>query len=193
MKSDLNGEEILEFQSPEPWRKWLEKNSQKNGGVWLRMYKKATNIPTITYAEALDEALCFGWIDSQKNSFDVKSWIQRFSPRRPKGPWSQRNVEHIERLTKLGKMRAQGIKEVEAAKADGRWQAAYSSPSQSTMPEDFLKELEKRPKAKAFFETLNKSNLYAIYFRLQSAKKEETRQRRLTAIIEMLENGEKFY
>ena len=162
-------------------------------GIWLRLFKVTSGVASINRSEALDEALCFGWIDGQADKYDDQSWLQKYTPRRPKGLWSQRNIEHVARLTKLGKMTAAGQQEVDAAKADGRWQNAYSAPSVSELPADFLDELNRRPKAKDFFETLNKTNLFAIYFRLHTAKKPETRQRRMQAILEMLEKGQKFH
>lgn len=184
---------IIECKTQEEFAKWLAKNHTTVPGVWIRMFKKATAIPTVTHDQALDEALCYGWIDGQVKSYDEKSWIQKFTPRRPRSTWSKRNIEHIERLTKLGKMQPEGLAEVEKAKADGRWAAAYDSPSTMTIPEDFLKALTNNKKAKETFETLNKSNTYAIAWRIQTAKKPETKERRIKTIIEMLEKGEKLY
>ena len=147
----------------------------------------------MTYAEGLDEALCCGWIDGQLDKYDEKSWLRKFTPRRSKSVWSKRNIEHVNRLIQAGKMKLAGLKEVEAAKADGRWERAYDSPSAMQVPEDFLKELSKDKKAKAFFETLNKANTYAIAWRLQTAKKPETREKRMKAILEMLKRGEKLH
>lgn len=185
--------QILSFATAADWRDWLVENHHQSAGVWLRLFKVDSRVASISRSEALDEALCFGWIDGQADKYDDQSWLQKYTPRRPKGLWSKRNIEHIERLTKLGKMTAAGQQEVDAAKADGRWQNAYAAPSSSELPADFLAELERRPKAKDFFETLNKTNLFAIYFRLHTAKKPETRQRRMRAILEMLEKGQKFH
>jgi uncharacterized protein YdeI (YjbR/CyaY-like superfamily) len=184
---------VISFESSAEWEEWLAVNHAQSTGVWIRMFKKATGIASITYAEALDEALCYGWIDGQKNKYDDESWLQRFTPRRASSIWSKINTQHVERLVKAGKMKAAGMKEVEAAKRDGRWQRAYESHKNMSIPEDFLKELEKDAKAGAFFETLNKTNLYAIAFRLQTAKKPETREKRMRAILEMLSKGEKFH
>jgi len=184
---------IVFFESPAQWAEWLAAHHAEASGVWLRMFKKGTGIPSVTYAEALDEALCYGWIDGQKNKYDDQSWLQRFTPRRAKSIWSKINTGHVERLINAGKMKAAGIKEIEAAKHDGRWQKAYDSHKNMTMPEDFLKELEKDAPARAFFETLDKTNLYAIAFRLQTAKKAETREKRMKAILEMLAKGEKLH
>jgi uncharacterized protein YdeI (YjbR/CyaY-like superfamily) len=146
----------------------------------------------VTHAEALDQALCFGWIDGQKKPYDEQSWLQRFTPRRSKSAWSKNNAQHAERLIDSGEMAPAGLKQVEAAKADARWSAAYDAFGNATVPDDFLRELAQHNEARAFFETLNKSNLYSIVYRLQTAKKPETRQRRMRAIIEKLSRGEKF-
>ena len=185
--------EIKSFDSPKQWRTWLEKNHTNLEGIWLRFFKKASGVLALGYDGALDEALCFGWIDGQVKRFDEKSWIQKFTPRRKKSIWSKRNIEHVARLTKAGEMVEAGLKAFEAAKQDGRLDLAYDSPSNAVVPEDFLNELSKDKKAKAFFETLNKSNKYAIVFRLQTAKKPETRERRMSVILKMLANGEKFH
>jgi len=184
---------IISLASLEEWETWLEKNHASCSGVWLRIYKKDSGVKSVSYAEALDGALCYGWIDGLKRPFDKKSWIQRFTPRRPKSLWSKINTGHVERLVKLGKMKPAGSTVIEAAKKDGRWDAAYHSPGKATVPEDFLDALSKNKKAKAFFETLNKANLYSIAWRLQTAKKPETRQRRMKAILQMLAKGKKFH
>ncbi|MGI8952877.1 MAG: YdeI/OmpD-associated family protein [Chitinophagaceae bacterium] len=184
---------ILSFKTPKEFEKWLSKNHNISNGIWLRFFKKDSGEKTITYSEALDEALCYGWIDGQADKYDDKSWIQRFTPRRAKSIWSKRNTNHIERLTALGKMKPSGLCEVEKAKADGRWEKSYDSQSTTTIPDDFMKELSKNKKAKAFFESLNKANKYAIAWRLQTAKKLETREKRMKAILEMLSKGEKFH
>jgi len=184
---------IIAYKSATEWETWLEKNHRTSPGLWIRIFKKGSGKPSITYAQALDGALCYGWIDGQKQKYDDDSWLQRFTPRRPKSSWSKINTGHIERLIKTGKMKEAGLTHVNAAKQDGRWAKAYDSQSMATLPEDFLQELAKNKKAKIFFATLSKSNLYAIFYRLQTAKKEETKQKRLKAIIAMLEKGEKFY
>lgn len=171
----------------------MEKNHAGSDGVGLRIFKKDSGEKSITYAEALDEALCFGWIDGQKKAFDELSWVQKFTPRRAKSGWSKRNTEHVERLIKAGQMTRAGLEVVEAAKADGRWQAAYDSQRNAAPPEDFLKALAKDKKAKAFFATLNKANIYSIVYRLQTAKTPETREKRMKMILDMLSCGEKFH
>jgi uncharacterized protein YdeI (YjbR/CyaY-like superfamily) len=183
----------LSFKSSLAFRNWLEKHYTKPEGVWLRIFKKASGKKSITYAEALDQALCFGWIDGQKQALDEHSWIQKFTPRRVRSGWSKLNTEHAERLLKSGQMTSAGFEQVSAAKADGRWHAAYDSPRNAVPPEDFLKALALNQKAKAFFESLNKANVYAIVYRLQTAKKAETREKRMKMILEMLGRGEKFH
>jgi len=185
--------QIFSFKSPRAWASWLDKNHSTSSGIWLRFFKKDSGVASVTYAEALDEALCYGWIDGQLDKYDEKSWLRKFTPRRPKSVWSKRNIEHVIRLTDAGKMKPAGLKEVEAAKADGRWERAYDSPSAMQVPDDFLKELSKNKKAKTFFETLNKANTYAIAWRLQTAKRPETREKRMIKFIQMLENGEKLH
>jgi uncharacterized protein YdeI (YjbR/CyaY-like superfamily) len=183
----------LAFKSPADFRKWLTVNHDTVDGIWLRIFKKASGKKTVNYDEALDEALCFGWIDGLKKTYDELSFIQRFTPRRARSGWSKRNTVHVERLTKAGLMMPAGIKAVEAAKADGRWLAAYESPRDAEPPEDFLKALSRDKKAKVFFESLNKANLYAIVYRLKTAKKPETRERRMQNILVMMSRGEKFH
>lgn len=184
---------IIAFKSSKEWASWLAQNHTKSSGLWLRLFKKDSGVASVTYAEALDEALCYGWIDGQLDKYDEKSWLRKFTPRRPKSVWSKRNIAHIDRLTRAGKMKSAGRKEVEAAKADGRWKRAYDSPSAMQIPADFLKALSQDKKAKAFFATLNKANTYAIAWRLQTAKRPETRAKRLQAILAKLKKGEKFH
>lgn len=184
---------IISFSSIRDFEKWLEENHTKTEGIWLRLFKKDSGVQSLTYAEALDVALCYGWIDGQAKKHDEKSWIQKFTPRRSKSVWSKRNTEKVEKLIAEGKMKPSGLKEIEIAKADGRFSAAYDSPSKMTLPKDFLLELAKHKTAKEFFATLNKTNTYAIAWRLQTAKKPETRSKRMNAIIDMLEKKEKFH
>jgi len=185
--------EILSFSSALELRAWLAKNHARSDGIRLPIYKKGSGTASVSYAEALDQALCYGWIDGQKLPGDKQCWLQTFTPRRPKSGCSKKNTEHAERLVRSGEMAAAGLKEVDAAKADGRWQAAYDSFGTAEIPEDFLKRLAGNKKAKAFFATLNKTNLYSIAYRLQTAKKPETRDKRIQAIIEKLARGEKFH
>lgn len=189
----LNTVPIIEFKTSEAFETWLIKNHDNSNGLWLKIFKKDSGKATITYAEALDVALCYGWIDGQRVAHDEQAWLQKFGPRRAKSIWSKRNTEHVARLINEGRMRPAGFDAVEKAKEDGRWGKAYDSPSKMTIPEDFLKKLSKNKKAEAFFRGLNKTNLFFIGFRLQTAKKQETREKRMKAIIEMLAKGEKLH
>ena len=171
----------------------MAKEHDRARGLLLRIYKKDSGVPTVTYAEALEQALCFGWIDGQKLPFDENSWVQKFTPRRAKSGWSKINVTHVDRLMQEGQMTPAGLKEVEAAKADGRWATAYDSSATATVPPEFVKELARNAKAKKFYATLNKANLYSIAYRLQTAKRPETKIKRIKLIIEMLARGEKFH
>jgi len=184
---------ILSFKSQRDWANWLAKQHAASNGIWLRFFKKDSGVASVTYAEALDEALCYGWIDGRLDPYDEKSWLRRFTPRRPRSPWSKRNIEHVNRLTAAGRMKPAGLQEVEAAKKDGRWDKAYDPQGAMEMPADFLQALAKDKKAKAFFESLNRANHYAIAWRLQTAKRPETRARRMQAILAMLKKGEKFH
>ena len=185
--------EVVAFDSAKQWERWLAKNHASSEGVWLRIFKKDAGEKTVTYDEALDEALCYGWIDGQKKSHDERSWLQKFTPRRGKSLWSQRNKAHVARLIAAKKMRPAGLREVASAKKDGRWDAAYDPASSAQVPKDFLAVLAKDKKAKAFFDTLNKTNRYSIIWRLQTAKKPETRTRRMNEILSMLAAGKKFH
>ena len=195
MSNIENGKDAptIAFASASVWQEWLAVNHALSDGIWLRIFNKESGEKTVTYAAALDEALCYGWIDGQKKKLDSDSWIQKFTPRRARSIWSKRNIEHIERLTNEKRMKAAGLKAFEDAKKDGRLAAAYDSPSNSTTPDDFLHLLEKNKKAKAFFESLNKANKYAITWRLQTAKKPVTREKRMNMILEMLAKGEQFH
>lgn len=184
---------ILPFATAKAWEMWLKKHHAQQPGIWIQFYKKASGVQTITYKEALDVALCYGWIDSLVNKYDAQSYIQKFTPRGPRSIWSQVNTEHVARLIKEGKMTPAGLEKVEAAKQDGRWARAYASPKNVAMPEDFNAALSKNKKAKAFFETLNKANTYGIITRLHFLKRPETRARRIAEFIAMLERGEKLH
>lgn len=192
-KKDPEISPIKAFRSPDEWEQWLATNHGSSTGIWVRFFKKHTGRPSVTYAEALLGALCYGWIDGQIRKYDEASWIHRFTPRRPRSVWSKRNRRLVEELTAAGKMRPAGLREVEAAKADGRWDKAYDSPRTMTIPEDFLKALSRNKAAKQTFQTLNKANLYAIAWRLQTAAKPETRQRRMEAILQMLAEGKRLH
>jgi uncharacterized protein YdeI (YjbR/CyaY-like superfamily) len=185
--------EILSFRSSREFRAWLANNHGRSSGIMLRIYKKGFGATSLTYAEALDQALCYGWIDGQKKPGDAESWLQKFTPRRPNSGWSKNNTQRAQHLIESGEMTPAGLKEVNAAKGDGRWKSAYDSFSKANIPDDFLQALANAKKAKAFFGTLNKTNLYSIAYRLQTAKTSETRNRRIKTIIAMLSRGEKFH
>lgn len=178
------------FASPQEWEAWLETNHAQPDGLWLQFAKKNSGLQSVTYAEALDVALCYGWIDGQKKSYDDATFLQKFTPRGKKSIWSKINREKVEALLKAGRMKPAGLSAVDSAKQDGRWDAAYDSQRNATVPTDFQAALEQNPKAKAFFATLKSGNRYAILFRLQTAKKTETRGKRIRQFIEMLERGE---
>jgi uncharacterized protein YdeI (YjbR/CyaY-like superfamily) len=183
----------MKFDDQETWFSWLRKNHAKSSGVWLRIAKKGANVKSVSYLQAVDAALCFGWIDGQKKSGDERHWLQRFTPRSEKSIWSKINREKAIRLIELGQMKAAGLREVERAKRDGRWDAAYDSPSGATIPADFQAVLDKIPAARAFFATLDSRNRYAVLFRIQTAKKAETRAKRIKQFAEMLSRREKIH
>jgi len=183
----------LPFANKKKWIDWLAKQHTKSAGVWLKLAKKNTGIPSVNYEEALDVALCYGWIDGQKGSFDEQYWLQKFTPRGPKSIWSKINTEKVERLIKSREMQPAGLKAIEAAKVDGRWDAAYASQKNISVPEDFQMVLNKNKKALAFFETLTSSERYSFLFRIETAKKVETRAKRIQQFVEMLEKNEKFH
>ena len=184
---------VLAFASQSNWADWLAKNHDKSDGLWLKVAKKDSGIPSVTIVEALDMALCYGWIDGQRGSFDYKYYLQKYTPRRPKSTWSKINVEKVKRLITSGQMQPAGLAAIEAAKADGRWAKAYDGQKTMTVPKDFQAALNKNKKAKAFFATLNSVNRYAILFRIHNVKKAETRTRKIKQFIEMLEKNEKIY
>jgi len=184
---------VTPFESQDAWRAWLDDNHTASAGVWLQLAKKATGIPSITYDEALEVALCYGWIDGQKKGYDNEWWLQKFTPRGAKSIWSKINCQKAEALIERGQMQPAGLKAVESAKADGRWEAAYDGQRTATIPDDFQAALDQNEAAKAFFGTLNSANRYAILFRITTAKKAETRAKRITDLIGMLERHEKLY
>lgn len=181
------------FEDQEAWFFWLRKNHATSSGVWLRIAKKGAIVRSVSYLQAVDCALCFGWIDGQKKSDNESYWLQRFTPRSEKSIWSKINREKAIRLIELGQMNAAGLREVERAKRDGRWDGAYDSPSGATIPADFQAVLNKIPRAKAFFATLDSRNRYAVLFRIQTAKKAETRAKRIKEFAKMLSQHEKIY
>ena len=188
-----DGKPILAFASQAEWEAWLDAEHQASDGVWLKFAKKGSGVETVVYAEALDVALCYGWIDSQVRSLDERFYLQKFTPRRARSKWSQVNRAKIEELAKQGRMKPAGLEQVELAKADGRWDAAYASPANAEMPDDLQAALDASPSAAEFWAGLNKSNRFAILYQLEDAKKPETRARRLEKFVGMLERGEKLY
>lgn len=184
---------VIIFRTPSEFEKWLSKNHKTTPAVWTKFAKKGSGETTITYDEALEIALCYGWIDGLVHGLDDKFYLQKWTPRRSKSVWSQRNTGIIEKLTQEGRMKEAGLLEVEKAKADGRWANAYNSPANMKPPQDFLDALSKSKKAQEFYENLNKTNKYTMYWQIQNAKKEETRVRRIKKFVDMLERGEKLY
>lgn len=188
-----DGKPILAFATVEEWEAWLDAEHGSSDGVWLKFAKKGSGIETVVYAEALDVALCYGWIDSQVSRYDERHYLQRFTPRRPRSRWSQLNREKIEALARQGRVRPAGLEQVELAKADGRWEAAYASPANVEVPDDLRQALDGSPRAAEFWAGLSKSNRFAVIYQLQDAKRPETRARRLEKFLGMLERGEKLY
>jgi uncharacterized protein YdeI (YjbR/CyaY-like superfamily) len=182
--------ELLAFASKDDFEAWMEEYHATVDGVWIKVAKKGSGIPSVHPPEALDIALCFGWIDGQRKSIDDVYYQQKYTPRRARSKWSKINVEKVAALTEAGLMRPAGVAEVERAKADGRWDAAYDSPGRIAVPDDLQAELDARPQAAAAFAALKSANRYAILYRLHDAKKPETRARRLAQFVEMLERGE---
>ena len=184
---------VLAFESPAAWEAWLVEGHATVDGVWLKIAKKATGIPTVTHQEALDVALCYGWIDGQRKSLDDQWFLQRFTPRRARSNWSKVNQGKVERLVADGRMQAAGLREIERAKADGRWDAAYDPPSKAVVPLDLQQALDANPAAAALFATLNSQNRFAILYQVHGAKRPETRARRIEKFVAMLAAGDKLY
>ena len=184
---------ILLFEDQAAWEQWLALHHSSSPGVWLRLAKKGSAAATVTYAQALDAALCYGWIDGQKKPESDSAWLQRFVPRAKRSIWSRINRQKAIALVESGRMQPSGLAEMERAKKDGRWDAAYDSPSNATVPEDFQTALDKNAKARAFFATLESRNRYAVLFRIQTVKKPETRARRIREFVAMLARHEKFH
>ncbi len=179
------------FEDSAAFHDWLEDNHLSQPELWLKIFKKGSGKKSISWKEAVIEALCWGWIDGIKKLLDDEAYLQRFTPRRKRSNWSKRNREHVVQLIAKGRMQESGMKHVRAAQADGRWEAAYAPASEMVIPDDFLAALEAVPAAKEFFATLKRQNLYTIYYGLETAKKPETRQRRFEKFLTMLENGKK--
>ena len=181
------------FATPEPLSDWLSDNHASKTELWVQIYKKQSGTPSIDWQELVIECLKWGWIDGHKKSLDEASFLQRITPRKAKSNWSKKNCDYVDALVVEGLMQPSGMVHVEAAKADGRWDQAYSGAKDMVIPQDFLTLLDQQPEAKAFYGTLNRTNLYAIYHRLHTAKKPETRANRMEAIIAKLGRGEKFH
>ncbi|EYC50742.1 bacteriocin-protection protein [Hylemonella gracilis str. Niagara R] len=178
------------FKSDQAFEAWLKRHHATSPGIWLKLAKRGAEETSVTYPEAVEIALCWGWIDSQKKALDAHYFLQRFTPRRPRSVWSKINVEKVEALVKAGRMQAPGLAQVESAKADGRWAQAYSSASMSVVPEDLIAAFDAAPAAKLFFSTIDAANRYAILWRIQTAVKPETRARRIAQLVAMLARGE---
>jgi uncharacterized protein YdeI (YjbR/CyaY-like superfamily) len=184
---------VLSFASPAEWQEWLEANHATSSGLRLRLAKKGSGIASISYAEAVEVALCYGWIDGRANRLDDDYWLQRFTPRTPRSKWSKLNRAKATALIERGEMKAAGLREVERARTDGRWDAAYDASSTATVPEDLRAELEKNDRAREFFEALDSRNRYAILYQIQDAKRPETRGRRIAKYVTMLGEQKRLY
>jgi uncharacterized protein YdeI (YjbR/CyaY-like superfamily) len=181
------------FPTQRAWEDWLETNHETSPGVWLKIAKRNSGIDSVSHAEALESALCYGWIDARRNALDERFFLQRFTPRGRRSTWSRVNRDKATELEKAGRMKPAGLAEVERARKDGRWKAAYEPQSSATVPDDLRRELDKNPRAREFFSALDSRNRYAILYRLQDAKKPETRARRLAQFVAMLNEGKKLY
>jgi uncharacterized protein YdeI (YjbR/CyaY-like superfamily) len=179
----------LSFASQSEWETWLTEQHTISPGIWLKIAKKDTGVRTVSYPEALEVALCFGWIDGQKRGLDDTHWLQRFTPRKARSKWSRINTDKAQALIDAGRMRPAGLREVELARADGRWDAAYEGQRAITVPPDLAEALAANPAAQAFFATLNSANRYAVLFRIHDAKRPETRARRIATYVAMLADG----
>lgn len=193
MSDTVSGMTVVLFRDPSEWADWLQENHAASPGLWLRLAKKASSLTSVTYAEALEVALCYGWIDGQKRSYDADSWLQKFTPRGAKSLWSKINREKVLALIESGRMRPAGLRAVELARQDGRWDAAYDPASTATVPQDFQAALDASPAAGAAFTALDGQNRYAMLFRIQTARKPQTRAARIAKFVGMLERGEKLY
>ena len=184
---------VKSFATPRAFETWLSRNYGKTEGIWLVIAKKGSGIRSVTYPEAVEVALCYGWIDGQGKKLDDDRYVQKFTPRRARSPWSQINRKRVLALIEAGRMREPGLREIERAKADGRWDAAYASPRAATVPEDLAKAMRRNKKASAAFDSLDSRNRYAILYRVNEAKKPDTRERRIAQFVEMLSAGRKLY
>ena len=187
----LGEQPVLEFKDRAAFERWLAKEHGRSDGVWLKIAKKASDIQTVDYPQAVEVALCYGWIDGQMKRLDDDYYVQRFTPRRSRSKWSKINVVKAEALIEAGKMKPSGLAEIERARADGRWAAAYDSPSTARVPADLAKALRARPRAKALFDKLTSSQRYSILYQVQDAKRPDTRERRIAKFVNMLARGER--
>jgi uncharacterized protein YdeI (YjbR/CyaY-like superfamily) len=184
---------ILVFEHRQAWEEWLSQNHNSVPGVWVRLAKKGSKVRSLTHAEALETALCYGWIDAQKKPESASAWLERFTPRGKRSIWSKINRQKATALLECGRMKEGGLHEMQRAQEDGRWERAYDSPGSATVPEDFQAALDKNVRAKAFFATLESRNRYAILFRIQTVKRAETRARKITEFVAMLERHDKIH
>ncbi len=189
-KQDL---EVHSFVDQKAWERWLQQHHEASDGLWLKFAKKDSGIDSVTYVEAVESALCYGWIDGQAASVDEQHWLQKFTPRRPRSRWSRINRDRALALIEQGRMQPAGFAQIELAQADGRWDAAYESPKTAAVPEDLVAALASNPAAEAAFSKLNSTNRYAILYRVQDAKRPETRTRRIAQFVAMLAEGKKLY
>lgn len=185
--------EPVRFQSQDAWQAWLEKNHRKPEGLWLRLAKKGSGLQSVSYGEALEIALCYGWIDGQKKAESEQAWLQRFLPRSAKSMWSRINREKALALTAQGRMKPAGLEAIESARKNGRWESAYDSPKAAEVPEDLQAALDANPRARIFFRSLDRGNRYAVLFRIQTVKKAGTRAAKIRQFVEMLERGERIH
>jgi uncharacterized protein YdeI (YjbR/CyaY-like superfamily) len=184
---------VLAFPDAQAWEAWLRDHHQTAAGVWVRIARAGRTEPSVTYDEVVEGAIVHGWIDGQKRAFDERSWLQRVTPRRARSPWSKRNRAWAERLAAEGRLAPAGKREIDRAQADGRWERAYDGARTASVPDDLRRELERHPKAAAFFATLDGANRYAVLYRIQTAHRPETRDRRIKTLVAMLDRGEKLH
>jgi uncharacterized protein YdeI (YjbR/CyaY-like superfamily) len=190
MTETRSGLSVLRFANPGEFKTWLAKQPRDATGLWIKFARKTATSATLTKAEAIDVALCHGWIDGKIDKYDDMHWLVRFTPRKPRSKWSAINRKRALELVKEGRMRPAGLAQIEAAKADGRWDSAYAAASSAEVPDDLRKALNKSAKAAAFFATLNSRNRFAILYRIGAVKKAETRMRKIAQFVAMLERGE---
>lgn len=192
-KVDVDQNKVKEFASADAFYEWLREHHDEADELWIKIHKVGSGLPTITAKEAIDVCLCWGWIDGIRKGFDDKSFLQRYTPRRPKSVWSQVNVDNVQRLIEEGRMTEHGLRHVEAAKADGRWERAYTGQKDAELPADLAAAIEAEPAAKATLDKLTAQNRFALVYRVNSLKTEAARERKIQALVDMLKRGEAFY